>query len=105
MPMPNKGMKSHAYLPDTAKLRGNEKAVPRWKKAFVGQCGLRAGCGVGKDKAEWLRTFLALPNGVPAHDTFRRVFMLIDPKDFESRFIYSCDLLVLVSEFTAATPI
>lgn len=40
----------------------------------------------GEDKAEWLATFLALPNGIPAHDTFRRVFMLIDPKDFESRF-------------------
>ena len=40
----------------------------------------------GEDKAEWLATFLALPNGIPAHDTFRRVFMLIDPSDFESRF-------------------
>ncbi len=40
----------------------------------------------GEQKAEWLATFLALPNGIPAHDTFRRVFMLIDPKDFESRF-------------------
>jgi predicted transposase YbfD/YdcC len=40
----------------------------------------------GEDKAEWLATFLVLPNGIPAHDTFRRVFMLIDPKDFESRF-------------------
>ncbi|WP_158823958.1 ISAs1 family transposase [Granulicella sp. S156] len=27
-----------------------------------------------------------MPNGIPAHDTFRCVFMLIDPKDFESRF-------------------
>lgn len=40
----------------------------------------------GEQKADWLATFLALPNGIPAHDTFRRVFMLIDPKDFESRF-------------------
>src|SRR3712207_1818915 len=27
--------------------------------------------------------FLALPNGIPSHDTFRRVFMLIDPHAFE----------------------
>jgi hypothetical protein len=28
----------------------------------------------GKNKEEWLRTFLALPNGIPSHDTFNRVF-------------------------------
>jgi len=40
----------------------------------------------GQNKADWLSTFLRLPNGIPAHDTFRRVFMLIDTEDFESRF-------------------
>jgi hypothetical protein len=34
----------------------------------------------GQNKADWLSTFLRLPNGIPAHDTFRRVFMLIDPE-------------------------
>jgi predicted transposase YbfD/YdcC len=29
---------------------------------------------------------LALPNGIPSHDTFRRVFMLIDPDAFEACF-------------------
>src|SRR5690349_22919442 len=33
----------------------------------------------GRSKQAWLKTFLALPNGIPSHDTFRRVFMLIDP--------------------------
>jgi DDE family transposase len=28
----------------------------------------------GRSKLAWLRTFLELPNGVPSHDTFRRVF-------------------------------
>ena len=32
----------------------------------------------GRSKIGWLGTFLALPHGIPAHDTFRRVFMLID---------------------------
>lgn len=32
----------------------------------------------GRSKLPWLRQFLALPNGIPSHDTFRRVFMLID---------------------------
>src|ERR687886_61067 len=41
----------------------------------------------GRSKLDWLRTFLALPNGIPWHDTFRRVFMLIDPEAFERSFL------------------
>src|SRR3954465_11861236 len=40
----------------------------------------------GRSKLNWLRTFLELPNGIPSHDTFRRVFMLIDPETFEAGF-------------------
>jgi predicted transposase YbfD/YdcC len=36
----------------------------------------------GVAKQGWLKTFLALPNGIPAHDTFRRVFCLLDPTSF-----------------------
>ena len=36
----------------------------------------------GRCKEAWLRGFLALPNGIPSHDTFRRVFTLIDPEAF-----------------------
>src|SRR3978361_1493840 len=38
----------------------------------------------GRSKLAWLRTFLELANGIPSHDTFRRVFMLIDPEAFET---------------------
>src|SRR5437763_4048629 len=41
----------------------------------------------GRCKHEWLKGFLALPNGIPSHDTFRRVFMLIDPDAFERCFL------------------
>src|SRR5205085_8619792 len=41
----------------------------------------------GRSKLAWLKTFLALPNGIPSHDTFRRVFMLIDPDAFEGCFV------------------
>src|SRR5512144_600218 len=41
----------------------------------------------GRSKERWLRTFLDLPNGIPSHDTFRRVFMLIDPDAFEHGFM------------------
>src|SRR5512144_1166711 len=40
----------------------------------------------GRSKLSWLRQFLPLPHGIPSHDTFRRVFMLIDPDAFETRF-------------------
>lgn len=40
----------------------------------------------GRSKQDWLSGFLALPNGIPAHDTFRRIFMLIDPAAFETAF-------------------
>ena len=40
----------------------------------------------GRSKLAWLRTFLELAHGIPSHDTFRRVFMLIDPDAFEAGF-------------------
>jgi predicted transposase YbfD/YdcC len=41
----------------------------------------------GRCKLAWFSTFLDLPNGIPSHDTFRRVFMLIDPDAFERCFL------------------
>jgi len=38
----------------------------------------------GNGRREWLEKFLALPNGIPAHDTFRRVFGMLDPKQFST---------------------
>jgi predicted transposase YbfD/YdcC len=40
----------------------------------------------GRNKLSWLQSFLTLANGIPSHDTFRRVFMLIDPDAFEACF-------------------
>lgn len=40
----------------------------------------------GRVKETWLRTFLALPNGIPSHDTFGRVFALLDARAFQARF-------------------
>src|SRR4051795_8489114 len=41
----------------------------------------------GRCKREWLEGLLALPNGIPSHDTFRRVLTLVDPDAFERRFL------------------
>jgi predicted transposase YbfD/YdcC len=40
----------------------------------------------GNAKLEFLRGFLALPNGVPSHDTFARVFAMLDPERFAECF-------------------
>jgi predicted transposase YbfD/YdcC len=41
----------------------------------------------GKEKEQWFRTFLELPKGVPSHDTFGRVFSLINPEEFAKCFV------------------
>lgn len=40
----------------------------------------------GKSKEAFFRRFLELPNGVPSHDTFERVFARLDPDAFADRF-------------------
>jgi len=53
---------------------------------IVGCCGVLGGCEDFVEIAEWakgneafLRTFLELPHGIPAHDTFNRVFAMRKP--------------------------
>src|SRR5438132_1537412 len=52
----------------------------------LGFCGVLAGCDDFVEMAAWarlhedfFRTFLELPNGIPAHDTFTRVFAVVHP--------------------------
>jgi len=60
---------------------------------LMATCGVIAGAEswedivlYAKSKESWLRSFLTLKNGIPSHDTFRRVFMLLDPHQFEQCF-------------------
>ena len=41
----------------------------------------------GRAKEAWFTELLNLPNGIPSHDTFGRVFARIDPKQFEASFL------------------
>lgn len=41
----------------------------------------------GKAKFDWLKERLELKNGIPSHDTFRRVFSLIEPDAFGACFV------------------
>jgi hypothetical protein len=52
----------------------------------LGFCGVLAGCDDFVEIAEWgklhegfFRPFLELPHGIPAHDTFTRVFAMLQP--------------------------
>jgi len=39
-----------------------------------------------KEKLDWLRGYLPLAAGIPSHDSFGRLFGLIDPEEFEAAF-------------------
>lgn len=41
----------------------------------------------GITKYEWLKTFLALPNGIPSHDTLIRLFARLKSEELQSCFI------------------
>jgi predicted transposase YbfD/YdcC len=57
-------------------------------------CGVIANCDGWRDIAlfarkreSWFKRFLQLPNGIPAHDTFERVFNQVDPRAFQACFL------------------
>jgi predicted transposase YbfD/YdcC len=39
-----------------------------------------------KVRHDWLKRFLSLPNGIPSHDTFERVFDRLNPRAFQACF-------------------
>lgn len=41
----------------------------------------------GESKKEWFASFLDLKHGIPSHDTFRRLFILLNPEKFLEVFI------------------
>ena len=60
---------------------------------MIAICGVICGCNdwqqiatFAKSRHDWLKKFLRLPNGVPSHDTFERVFDRLDPQAFQACF-------------------
>ena len=51
----------------------------------------------GKAKERWLRTILEMPNGIPSHDTFWRVFSALDPEQFQACFL---EWMAAISDLT-----
>jgi predicted transposase YbfD/YdcC len=64
-----------------------------WEVLFIALaavlCGAKSSCDMalfGRSKERLLRDILLLAHGVPSHDTFSRVFRLLDPQAFEQVF-------------------
>lgn len=60
----------------------------------IALCGVLCGAdswveieAFGHAKVAWLKQFLKLPNGIPSHDTFGRVFARLDPRAFQECFL------------------
>ncbi len=88
--MPQQDVSIARYFADLPDPR-----VDRTKKHALGDILVIALCAVvcgadsweeveafGEAKRGWLKTFLTLPNGIPSHDTFYRVFARLDPQAF-----------------------
>jgi predicted transposase YbfD/YdcC len=53
--------------------------------AVIGAANSWTGIAVfGRTHQTWFKRFLALPNGIPSHDTFERVFQRLDPQAFQA---------------------
>jgi len=53
-------------------------------------CGADSWVGMesfGRAKFKWLKRILELPNGIPSHDTFARVFARLNPEQFQQCFL------------------
>ena len=57
-------------------------------------CAIICGCDdweaiadYGRDQQAWFASFLTLPNGIPSHDTFWRVFRVLDGEQFQACFV------------------
>ena len=81
-----------ASLPDPREMRGQRHLL--LDVLVIGVlatlCGVDDWEGVedfALEEEAWLRTFLALPNGIPSHDTFNRIFRMINVGAFNACFL------------------
>jgi len=56
----------------------------------------------GKARVEWFKSILELPNGIPSHDTFNRLFARLKPEQFQACFM---NWIMAVSEIMGAQDI
>lgn len=78
-----------AKIPDFR--QAGKITYPLVEMTMVTVAGIIADCdnwedvaAFGRDRLDWLRQFLPFENGVPSHDTFGRVFSIVDPEPLEA---------------------
>jgi predicted transposase YbfD/YdcC len=97
------GMQNHTRSPRSLQAHFEEFPDPRIGPAkrhelldilMIAVCAMLCGAEgfteiaqCGRCKAEWFKRWLALPHGIPSHDTFNRVFGLIDAAKFRDCFL------------------
>src|SRR5215813_53537 len=88
MPVPEQSplVEALAAVPDPRRQCKNLRH-PFVDVLVVGFCGVLCGCEdfveletFGRRKEDFFRRFLELPEGIPSHDTFRRVFQAVCPQ-------------------------
>jgi predicted transposase YbfD/YdcC len=79
-------------IPDPRVERGREHKLV--DILTIGLCSTLCGQGAFTDMEDfgsvregWFKEFLELPNGIPSHDTFRRVFSILDTGEFLDAFM------------------
>lgn len=72
---------------------GNARLHNLLEILMIALCAVLCGCETAVEMSEFglakepfLRQFLKLEHGIPSHDTFSRIFRLIDPKQFQACF-------------------
>jgi hypothetical protein len=83
--------KHFRWIPDP--LRGNRKQHNLLEVLILSVIAVICGAegwydmeAFGNDKKEFLSRFMSLDHGIPSHDTFSRIFMVIDARLFERAF-------------------
>jgi predicted transposase YbfD/YdcC len=71
-----------------------QKKHPLKTILFTAICAVTAGAEhwtemeqFAREKQEWLSQYVDFPNGIPSHDTFGRVFAVLNPREFDKSFL------------------
>jgi len=91
--MPMSLVRAFHDLPDPRRAQGQDHRLT--DLLVIAVCTLLVGGesayemeDFGRAREDWLRSFLPLPGGPPSHDTFNRLFQLLDPVVFAEGFAH-----------------
>jgi predicted transposase YbfD/YdcC len=90
----NKGKSISDFFSNLTEHRESNKRHKLIDVVTIALCAVICGADTWEDmeefgltKREWFGQFLELPHGIPAHDTFARIFAAMNPKEFQQAFL------------------